>query len=210
MNLIEISYPRGTVDQAERERMASSIVSAITGGGTGAPEETMRHARRMIHIAFREMDAWSTGDGPVSGDNPPPFVVTVTVPETWRTEVSRYMTGVMRAAIGRYDAGRGYVRDGGDIWVNTIGVQDGSIGLNGKASTAADVLDYMTEEFRAKNHDSQDLPDGVVVDPICGMHVRLGPKAITLDHNGNTVGFCSHGCRDAYARHQGIGRSEAS
>lgn len=36
--------------------------------------------------------------------------------------------------------------------------------------------------------------------PICGMRVRLGPDAITLEHEGQTLGFCATGCLAAYAR----------
>lgn len=58
----------------------------------------------------------------------------------------------------------------------------------------------MTEEYRSATPESSDLPDGMVLDPICGMRVRLGPRPITLDHDGTTVGFCWTGCRSAYAQ----------
>ena len=90
------------------------------------------------------------------------------------------------------------------MWVNVVGIADGSIGLNGKATTAAGVVNYMTEEYRAAAHAETDLPYGVVIDPICGMQVRLGPSAITLDHDGTTIGFCAAGCRDAYAQNEGL------
>jgi YHS domain-containing protein len=44
-----------------------------------------------------------------------------------------------------------------------------------------------------------ELADGVVIDPVCGMKVRLGPHAITIQHEGTTIGFCATGCRDVYA-----------
>lgn len=204
MNLVEISCPRGAMSDGERARMAASIMAGTVGETDMAPEATMKRARRMAHVAFRELEGWVTGDGPLAPDAPPPFVVTVTVPEAWRSEVSRQFTGVIRAAIRRYDADRGYSRDGGDVWINTVGILDGSIGLNGTASTAANVLAYMTEEFRALGKQPVDVPEGTLIDPICGMHVRLVPRAITLDHDGTTIGFCSLGCRAAYARQHGL------
>ncbi|NYE71234.1 YHS domain-containing protein [Microlunatus parietis] len=36
------------------------------------------------------------------------------------------------------------------------------------------------------------------------MLVRLGPRAITLDHDGVTYGFCAENCRDAYARRNSL------
>jgi YHS domain-containing protein len=95
------------------------------------------------------------------------------------------------------------------VWINVVGVADGSIGLNGKATTAAGVVNYMTEEYRAAPRVPVEVPDGVVIDPICGMRVRLGPRAITLDHDGTTVGFCATGCRDAYAENEGSSRTSA-
>lgn len=80
-----------------------------------------------------------------------------------------------------------------------MGVADGSIGLNGAATDAIGVVNYMTEGYRAAQPAAPTLPDGVVLDPICGMRVRLGPRAITLPHGENVLGFCSSGCRAAYA-----------
>src|SRR5690606_32165631 len=99
----------------------------------------------------------------------------------------------------------GWQRPVGALWINLAGVVDGGIGLDGKQATADDVLAVLTEEFRA-GHDAGevDLPDGVVVDPMCGMRVKLDTTAITLAHDGATLGFCARGCRDAYARRQGI------
>jgi YHS domain-containing protein len=63
----------------------------------------------------------------------------------------------------------------------------------------------MTEEFRARSEpDDVDLPEGVALDPMCGMRVRLGPSAITLEHDGETKAFCAAACRAAYARQHGL------
>jgi hypothetical protein len=39
---------------------------------------------------------------------------------------------------------------------------------------------------------------------MCGMRVRLGPSAITLEHDGETKAFCAAACRAAYARQHGL------
>ncbi|WP_433281633.1 hypothetical protein ACQPZA_15330 [Pseudonocardia xinjiangensis] len=203
MNLIEITHPVGAMDEAARAEVAQQIMTGMLGGEE-IPAETLRRVRRMSHVLFHEARSWTTGDGPVPAHAPPPYIVTITVPEAWREEMSRYAIGVVRAALRRRDNQHGVSREGGDVWVNVVGIADGSIGLNGKATTAAGVLNYMTEEYRAAAPAQTDLPDGVVVDPICGMQVRLGPKAITLDHNGTTIGFCATGCRDAYTQNEGL------
>ena len=63
----------------------------------------------------------------------------------------------------------------------------------------------MTEEFRARHRVGEvDLPAGVVIDPVCGMQVTLGRGAITLQHDGETIGFCAASCRRAYAKEHGV------
>lgn len=203
MNLVEITHPAGALDDAARAEVARQITTGMLGTEQ-IPPETMRRARRTIHVLFHEAKGWATGDGPLPEQAPPPYIVTITVPEAWREEMSRHGIGVVRAALKRQDNQRGIAREGGDVWINVVGIADGSIGLNGKATTATGVVNYMTEEYRATAPTEDDLPDGVVIDPICGMQVRLGPNAITLDHDGTTIGFCATGCRDAYAQNQGL------
>jgi YHS domain-containing protein len=130
--------------------------------------------------------------------------MTLSVPEAWRDEVSSTMIGVLLRSIRHLDDQHEWRRPGGDVWINVSGVAEGSIGLDGTAATANDVVAYMTEEFRAAVANGAEVPDGFVVDPMCGMRVRLGPGAITLEHGGTTLGFCAHACRAAYAHHEGI------
>src|SRR5699024_9080249 len=82
-------------------------------------------------------------------------------------------------------------RTGGDLWINVVGITDGCIGLNGKPATADDVLEYLTEEFRATLDAGRELPEGVLLDPTCGMQVRENRGTLTLDHDGQRFGFCA-------------------
>ncbi|WP_219943643.1 hypothetical protein [Iamia sp. SCSIO 61187] len=157
----------------------------------------------MVHVAFAPLDDWHTGDGRWT-DGAPPLWVTLSVPDAWRQEVSSRMTTTVGRSVDRLDARHGWQRAGGDVWINVVGIAEGSIGLDGTASTAHDVVSYMTEEFRAGDAGEADLPDGLVIDPMCGMKVRLGAHAITLEHEGTTLGFCAKACSAAYARQEGI------
>lgn len=40
--------------------------------------------------------------------------------------------------------------------------------------------------------------NGVVIDPVCGMTVRLDADKPSLEYKGDTYRFCSEGCRDKY------------
>jgi YHS domain-containing protein len=137
-------------------------------------------------------------------------VATLSIPEAWRTEMSGYAVGAITEALHAHDAAHGIDRESqiGSCWVNVVGVADGSIGLDGTALTADEVVLLMTEEHRATAGEGagDPLPEGVVLDPVCGMQVRLGPDAVALEHEGITVGFCSDGCRRAFAQLEGIER----
>lgn len=205
MFLVEVAAPAGALSADDRAMLAESVNALVRNEEGRAPEETMQRARAMTHIGFRELVDWTTGDGPWSPGDPAPIWVTVTVAEAWREEMSRPMMGALRAAVRKIDRAHGWRRMGGDVWVNLVGIADGSIGLNAKASTSDDVVTYMTEKFHAKvEQGGLDLPEGVVVDPMCGMRVTLGPEAITLEHDGGTLGFCARSCRASYARKHGL------
>ena len=38
-------------------------------------------------------------------------------------------------------------------------------------------------------------PEGVAVDPVCGMQVAIEDSAHTVEHAGTMYYFCSRGCR---------------
>lgn len=207
MNLIEIRYPAGGLDDDDRAAFAADIVDGFVGERTEdeVPQETLRRARKMTHIGFLELDGWTIGEGPWRLGTTPPLWITMTVPELWRAEMARYAIGWLRHSVRRLDQRRAWERSVGSVWINVTGIADGSIGLDGTPASADDVVSVMSEEFRARaDKGDDDLPDGVVIDPMCGMTVKLGKGAITLEHQGVTMGFCAYNCRDAYARREKI------
>ena len=205
MFLIEIAYPRDTVSEEDRRALAGDVCEVLVGAQEGVAEETMHRARAMTHVGFRALDGWATGDGPLAPGAVPPLWVTLTVPEAWRSEMSRTAIGAVRRGVRRLDRAHDRQRPTGSLWINVVGIADGSIGMDGKPSTADDVVAHMTERVRASfDPDTAEVAEGVVIDPMCGMHVRLGPEAIVLEHDGRTVGFCAAACRAAYAREHGL------
>ncbi|GAB3754137.1 hypothetical protein [Microlunatus parietis] len=61
MNLIEIIGPRGGLTEVDRTELAETIVAGLlTTGDEDVPEGTMRRARAMTHLGFRELDDWTT------------------------------------------------------------------------------------------------------------------------------------------------------
>lgn len=200
MNLIEITYPEGSLDETQRQAIADDVISALLVE-PDAPPQAVERAGRLTHVWFQAARTWTTGAGRDQDTPSTPFVVTVTVPEAWREELSRRAIGAVRTALTRH-AAEPTPNKGGAIWINVVGVHEGSIGMNGKPATSTDIVRYLTQDVEPPN--PQNLSDGEVIDPVCGMRVRLGPRTHTLIHNGQTIGFCAAGCRAVYAEDHNI------
>lgn len=205
MILINIAHPVGRFTEADHRVIVDQIWSVVLTE-EHAPSETMRRARQMAHLGFRELTDWHTGHGPVDTASAPPVIASVTVPQAWQDETARHMIGTIKAAIRRVDVAHRWSREPGSLWVIINGVPDGSIGMDGKSSTADDVLDALTADYQAAVREGRDepIPEGSLVDPMCGMLVRRGRRAITIEHDGETIGFCAGACRDAYVRQHSL------
>lgn len=206
MNLIEIAYPEGTLDESQRQAIATGITSRFLVE-PDAPAQAIERAGRATHVWFHEGRTWTTGAGPHRGETPYPVVVTITVPEAWREELSRHAIGAVRAALLRHAPGVG-LRDEGAVWINVVGVDEGSLGMNGKPVTSVDIVRYLTRDITLP--EAEDLPEGVRIDPVCGMRVHLGKGTIRLNHNGQTIAFCATGCRNVYAQDHDISLAESA
>jgi YHS domain-containing protein len=199
MNLIEIACPAGSIDDDQRRLIAADIVANFLVEPT-APAEAIERAGRATHVWFQEARAWTTGSGPYEIGAAIPFVVTISVPEAWREELTRHAMGAVRVALIRH-VPPGLLADD-TTWINVVGVMDGSIGMNGRPTTSTDIVRHLTQGIQPP--EAAGLPDGVVIDPVCGMQVHLGRSAITLESDGRTIGFCATGCRRVYAQDHDI------
>jgi YHS domain-containing protein/phenylpyruvate tautomerase PptA (4-oxalocrotonate tautomerase family) len=199
MNLIEITCPEGTLDETQRQAIAHDVLSTLLVE-PDAPPQAVERAGHLTHVWFHAARTWTTRAGQNQDSASTPFVVTITVPEGWREELSRRAIGAVRTALTRHVTLA--AQNNGAVWINVVGVHDGSIGMNGKPSTSTDIVRYLTQNVEPP--DAQDLSDDEVIDPVCGMRVHLGPHAHTLTHNGQTIGFCASGCRAVYAEDHNI------
>ena len=199
MNLIEISCPADALDDEQRQDIAETLIANLLVA-PDAPPEAVARAGRLTHVWFHGAQSWTTGGGRYRPGGPIPFVVTVFVPEIWREELSRHAMAAVRTALMRH-VGRDALTDE-STWITVVGIADGSIGLGGRPTTSDDLVRHLTRDVRLP--DGEGLSAGVVIDPVCGMRVHLGPGAVTLDHDGQILGFCAVGCRRVYAADYGV------
>jgi hypothetical protein len=75
-------------------------------------------------VWFTEARTWTTRAGHDRDSAPTPFVVTITVPEAWREELSRRAIGALRTAltrnVARDDVGVGQYRGGHASSASTV------------------------------------------------------------------------------------------
>jgi YHS domain-containing protein len=199
MNLIEITCPEGALDETQRQAIAHDVMSTLLVE-PDAPPQAVERAGHLTHVWFHAAQTWTTRAGGDQDRAATPFVVTITVPEVWREELSRRAIGAVRTALHRHLTSAD--RHSGAIWINVVGVHEGSIGMDGRPSTSTDIVRYLTQDVEPPT--AQDLPPDEVIDPVCGMRVQLGPHAYTLTHNGQTFGFCASGCRAVFAEDHNI------
>lgn len=199
MNLIEVTYPEGTLDEIQRQAIADAIIASLLVE-PDAPQQAIERAGRATHIWFHAAQTWTTGAAPNATAHRHTFVVTITVPEAWRDELSQHAIGAVRTALARHVPTAFY--EDAAVWINLVGVHEGSIGMNGRPSISTDIVRYLTQGIEPPN--ATELPDGVVIDPVCGMSVHIGPNTLTLIQDGQTIGFCAGGCRSVYAQDHGI------
>lgn len=200
MMLIELFVPAGVYGEEERRDLGRRLVTAIIGHD-GAPESVLASARAMCQVIVHEPATWIVGDPAVDPADPPRFIVRMSVPGSWRKEMSAEVIARLTGALADADDDPRRLHEQSHAWVQVVGVPEGSFGTFGKAMSGVDVTRLITAAYR-ESPDSDagaaTTEPGTAIDPICGMTVALTDLAITLAHDGTTYGFCSGICRKIF------------
>ena len=78
------------------------------------------------------------------------------------------------------------------------------LGARTPAEIALSILARIVEVRRGTVAEAP--PAATAVDPVCGMTVAAAPTTLSLEHDGETVYFCSEGCREQFQRqHERVG-----
>ncbi|MEU8245493.1 YHS domain protein [Nonomuraea sp. NPDC048916] len=194
MIFVELFVPRGSLDADRLRRVAERLGSLYElAEGEHMQAGTADVFRSLFQVVVHEPEVWVAGERPVTT---PRYVVRAHVPGPWRKDMSgpiiSYVTRVLRQEDGREPV----------VHVHVLGVPEGGIGLDGRATTSTGIVDLLNEPYKAE------LASGRAVrDPLCGMIVLLDDTAITLEVDGTRHGFCCEECRDAFAERR---RKEAA
>ncbi|MBO1329988.1 hypothetical protein [Streptomyces sp. VRA16 Mangrove soil] len=213
MLLIEVHVARGTLTEQERQSLGRRLVDAMMTEEEGHAVEVIDAQRAVTQVLVHEPAAWVLGQRPAADPaDPPRYLVRITVPASWRKEVSTHAVPAVTDALAETERAAGRdperVREAPHAVILVDGVAEGSVGLFGRVMGSMDLADMVTRPYRetAGPHPAS-TADGRWIDPVCGMTVERSPGAITLEHGGVLYGFCHGMCRRSFADEHGIALS---
>jgi YHS domain-containing protein len=193
MILIELFVPAGALARAELHDLGRRLTTALMGEDQSAPAEVVEVGLGLTQVVVHQPESWFVAGLPVGS---PRFVVRLTVPASWRKDMSDHAIGLITRVLAA-----GELVPPEDVWVYVVGISEGSAGIAGRPMSSTDLVRLITEPYRsgAAARPAVDLPAGTALDPVCGMTVPLDQSVAVVEHEGTTYAFCSAGCRAVFA-----------
>lgn len=211
MILVEVLTGGATLSAGQQEQVAAAITTGMLGidGGLDRlnPEarRSVEGALSLTAVTFTQPPLWMAGGEVLDGQTPRRYVVRVWVPEAWHGDTAAHAVQAVTRALATVEDDPGRLEHDPHAWVHVLAVPESGCGVLGRQATSSDLVRLVT----ARTHDgpATEPPPGSVLDPVCGMVVRLDDRALTLDHEGVTYGFCAEGCRRVFAEDHDIALS---
>jgi YHS domain-containing protein len=193
MMTVELFLPTGFDRGRElAERMLMELLAEES-----APEAVQAAARELVHVIAHRPDVWVTG-----GSDEPRYLVRVTVPGSWNTnQFCAYVIPKITDIVADFADDPERLRRRPHCVVQIVGLREHSVGMLGRVTTSTDITRLMTDGHEV---DTTRAPEGMAIDPVCGMAVDLATATITLTHYGTTYAFCAPVCRKVFAEDHAI------
>ncbi len=211
MLLIEVFVPEGALSEEERQALGRRMIDTLMVEDDSHAIEVIDAQRTITQVLVHEPATWVLGHRPTADPGVPPrYLVRLTVPASWRKEMSgravQIVTGVLaetERAAGR-DPER--VRREPHAVILVEGISEGGIGIHGRAMGSLDLMELVSRPYRdnATAGPVRNALRDKLVDPVCGMSVHLDDSTPTLVHEGTLYGFCHGLCRRAFADELGV------
>ncbi|WP_344289289.1 hypothetical protein [Streptomyces synnematoformans] len=214
MLLIEVFVPKGVLGEEERQALGRRLIDTLMVEDDSHAIEVLEAQRTVTQVLVHEPAAWVLGQRPAADPaDPPRYLVRVTVPASWRKEMSEYTVKIVTDVLAESERAGG--RDPGRLRrephavVLVEGVSEGSVGFGGRVMSSLDLTEFVSRTYRhgAAARPAPEPPRGQLVDPVCGMAVDLDDAALTLVHEGVLYGFCHGMCRRSFADEHGVSLS---
>jgi YHS domain-containing protein len=203
MMFIELFVPKGVLSEEQRRSLSERLINEFMTAeeATSAPAEVIEANKLIQQVIIHEPEVWSVGGKLINADEPPRYMVRVSVPASWRKDMSEMVISRMTRVLADYDPNPQRLYDEPAAWVHVVGITEGSYGTFGKVLSSTDIVKLITKPFREspdRHEHVMSAAPGTAIDPICGMTVPLVEGALTLEHDGTIYGFCSAGCLQVF------------
>jgi YHS domain-containing protein len=214
MMFIELFIPKGTVSEEQRHRLSQRLITEFMTEEEeqSAPTGVIEASRALQQVVVHEPDTWIVGGRPVDPNEPPRYLVRVSLPSSWRKPMSAEVISRVTRVLAEADPNPQRLYQESVAWVHVIGVPEGSYGTLGKALEGTDIVKMITRPFRESPERDALIkaapPGRSAIDPVCGMTVPLTDAPFTLEHDGTTYAFCSAGCRQVFVEELGSTTSQ--
>ncbi|TNC20198.1 YHS domain-containing protein [Amycolatopsis alkalitolerans] len=200
MMFVEVCYPPGALSAGQRRILGERLVTDVMqAGDSDAPEAVIVAGRSLCHVLFHETDDWYVAGRSREPGAAPPYLVRVTVPESWREEMAPHLVKAFTQVFADIDAQPSRLYDEPVCWIHVLGLREGGAGAMGRPLSSADLLRMITKPHRDAPRSAEGLPPGTGLDPVCGMTVPFKHAAATVEHEGTRYAFCSKGCHEVFA-----------
>lgn len=142
MPFVEVFAPEGAVRPDQQAQISQRLVAEVMRG-EGAPDTDV--ARAISWLVWHPVGHWSVGGEPVGHDEPPRYVVRVSVPAGSLTDEKRadIVARVTRALADADDDGDRLYREP-SAWVQLIEIADGNWGASGRIFRFADISELVS------------------------------------------------------------------
>ncbi|MET9357087.1 hypothetical protein ABZY14_29510 [Streptomyces sp. NPDC006617] len=211
MLLIEIFVPRGALSEEEQEALGHRAIDRLMVEDDSHAMDIINAQRAITQVLVHEPSTWVLGQRPTADPaNPPRYLVRVTVPASWRKEMSSHVVEILTDVLAETERAAGRdperVRREPHAVLLVDGISEGGIGIHGNAMSSLDLTELVSRPYRDNTsiHPAPEPPQGKLIDPICGMSVDLNASTLTLVHEGTLYGFCHGLCRRAFADEHGV------
>ncbi|GAA3973805.1 hypothetical protein GCM10022384_25400 [Streptomyces marokkonensis] len=211
MLLIEVFVPRGALAEEERQELGHRLIDTLMVEDDSHAIEIIDAQRAITQVLVHEPSTWVLGGRPTADPaDPPRYLVRVTVPASWRKEVSGHAVEIVTGVLAETERAAGRdperVRREPHAVVLVDGISEGGIGIHGRAMSSLDLTELVSRPYRdgVTPPPAPEPPQNVLVDPVCGMNVDLADSPLTLVHQGVLYGFCHGLCRRSFADEHGV------
>ena len=135
MMFFEVYVPSGALSGDQRRNLAERLITEFMTEAEerGVPPALIEAARMTEQVVVHEVETWVVGGRAVSPDEPPRYVVRVSVPSGWLREMSQEVISRVTRVLASIDANPERLYDEPVAWVHVHGIPDGGCGVFGQA-----------------------------------------------------------------------------